>query len=252
MHSKYCEWCGKNSITFIYRFLARVDYVIHLDSPHVRTIDEQNQDVILSDGQRISYSAKLSPVAATSFRQLIPHIFCSEQCEDSFLEKYQGFFRNDIPELTPLSKFNDSQFLPVSFPVSNVKHTTATCKQCGVSFPNVSKTFNVFRITASAIEEGTLTSQPLTGNSYQMAFSDMHPSRPTGRWYFLTADLKSPSKELFCSNDCSYDFAKTHNVLVVFQNVLMENNLTALSPFTLDINRGLSNPNIFRPQVLRR
>lgn len=252
MKSKYCEWCGKNSASFIYRFLARVDYFIHLDSPRIKQIDLKNDEVILDGGQKISFSAKMSSEAAISFSELIPHIFCSEGCEDAFLSKYQGFFRNDVPTITAITEFKQNEFVPVSFPIENINCSTSSCAQCGEKFPNISKSQTIYRILSSAVENGDLSSGPKKADTYPIIFSDMHPTRPQGKYYYLNPDMKNPTKGIFCSNDCTYDYAKEKNVFIIQKNILMENNLTAISPFTIDINRGLSNPNIFRPQIMRR
>src|SRR5437016_6298833 len=97
--TKHCEWCGLLSDESFYRFIGEAEYIIFLKSVMVSKIDLERLVVHFTDGRSLSYVGLVALDTAASTLDAIPHIFCSETCEDRFLEKYSIVSLNDTHKL---------------------------------------------------------------------------------------------------------------------------------------------------------
>jgi len=254
MNEKHCEWCGSASSNYFYRFIIQPDYLIFLNSPLIKSIDKNNQVVYLKNGSQVDYSALISSEMAVSYNEIFPHLFCSEDCEDSYLSKHSVQYRNDIEnEIAVLSLNENNIFSPLVIPIENIRHTNVSCDQCKQEFPNFNKSFNCINILSKKIQKAHINDRPDLQN-YPVVFSDMHNDKPSGNYFLFDIDMNQSSwrKKIFCSNECSFEYAKNENVIVMYKNNMMNGNLTIVSPYTVDINKGLNNPYKFRPQKFTR
>ena len=82
----------------VYYFESKFDRpkIIFLKNPSIVENNTRDRYVMLNDGSRVDYSIQTDPDHAAEFKDLIPHIFCSELCEDRFLKKYVQYFSSDI------------------------------------------------------------------------------------------------------------------------------------------------------------
>lgn len=93
---KRCELCGEETVSYIFRLIGQVDYSLLFHNSHIVQHNEYERYVILDNGKRIDYSIQINSEIALKFDELIPHIFCSENCENKFIKKYSSFFRPDL------------------------------------------------------------------------------------------------------------------------------------------------------------
>ena len=107
--SKYCEFCGEQDINFIYRFIAEVEYLIFLKNCDITDHNQSERYVIVNNKQRVDYSVQTDIDHAVNFKKLIPHIFCSEVCEDRFLNKYSQHFSLSIHEKTYIINYDTAR-----------------------------------------------------------------------------------------------------------------------------------------------
>ena len=252
--NKHCEWCGQYSEGAFYRFIGEIENVFFLNSPFILRVDTQNKSVTLRTGQVMNYLGLTAPDQAVSVLDFIPHIFCSEQCEDDFIKKHSSFYRSDLHLMTAVINNSKSGFFsPISVPVETLQHQSSQCETCRGSFPNLNKSFTSRPITESKTLEGTLTKTPTEYLAqYQIGLSDMSENNPKGNWYFFSIDLDRASKTMFCSNECAFDHARMKNNFVMFKNNMLTGLLTSISPFTVRINEGLQNKYVYRPQKIER
>lgn len=250
---KCCEWCGKSSNKYMYRFIVEPEYILYLNSPLVLRIDRQNQVVTLRDGSKLDYSVEQPDQTAILFKELIPHIFCSESCEDNFVNTHTVTVRNDIHLKTAALSFKqEGYFVPLSIPVEKIKHTTNTCTVCKNTFPNVSKQFQSMEIRSLKEIPGELNVEPKT--DYAVVFSDISKKHPKGKYYcvdLIIPPSKVAMRESFCSNECVFEYASNKSACILFKNNIMQGYLTCITPVTVKINDGLGNPYKYRPQKMQ-
>lgn len=254
MQEKHCEWCGSLTSNYFYRFIIQPNYIIFLNSPLIKSIDKNNQIVNLKNGNQVDYSALISSTMAVSYNEIFPHLFCSENCEDSYLSKHSVHYRDDIEnEIAVLSLNENNIFSPIVVPIEQIKHSKEVCHQCNTGFPNFNKHFNCIKIKSMDKQKARLGDRP-DMQKYPIVFSDMHDRKPDGNYFLLDIDMDQSkwAKNLFCSNECAFEYAQKENKIVMYKNNMLEGNLSIVSPYTVEINEGLNNPYKFRPQKFGR
>ena len=250
---RHCEWCGAYSENAFYRFIGETENVFFLNSPFISKIDTESKSIILKTGQVMSYLGLTAPDQAVSVTDFIPHIFCSEKCEDEFIQKHTVVYRNDLHLQTAvLNNQQNGIFSPLNVAIENLKHQSFRCEICNNYFPNLSKSFTCDSISDSKTLEGTLAQPPVDYFShYPITFSDMNNQYPNGSWYLFNVDHDQTSKKQFCSNECAFEYAKLNNSFIVFKSNMLTGLLTSINPFTVLINQGLKNKYLYRPQKLK-
>jgi hypothetical protein len=253
--TKHCEWCGEHSQNAFYRFIGEVENEFLLDSPLISKIDTENKLIILKTGQSMTYFTITSRTQAASVIDFIPHIFCREQCEDAFIQKPRMVFGPDMRLKTPVVECHKNGiFKPLSMSIESLHHQTVRCETCNNDFPNLNKSFLCRPIIDSKTILGTMSQPPMEELShFEIAFSDMNEKHPNGTWYLVQADEFDLSKKsLFCSNECVFEYAESKNSLVMFKNNMMNGLPTSINPYTVRINQGLGNKNIYYPQKIQQ
>lgn len=252
--AKHCELCGEYSENAFYRFIGEIEHMILLNSPFISRIDTENNSVILKTGHVMNYLCLTAQDRAVSIVDFIPHIFCSERCEDEFIRKHTIMYRNDLHLKTAVIQYRQSElFSPLSVAIENLEHQSVPCEICNADFPNLSKSFSCFPILDSKTIVGTLVQPPMIDLSrYPLSFNDMNEKHPNGTWYLLSVDFDRLKQAILCSNECAFEYARSKNNVLVFKNNMLSGVLTSISPFTVRINQGLHNKNIYRPQKIQR
>ena len=254
MEEKHCEWCGELTHNYFYRFIIQPDYIIFLKSPLINFIDRQNQIVELNNGKIVDYSAIESPEIAASYSEIFPHIFCSENCEDSYVSTHTFIYRNDLEyEIAVLSFAENNIFSPRVIPIERIKHSNAICHHCNNEFPNYNKRFSCVKIRSKKIKKANFGEKPDLQH-YPIVFSDMHSEKPEGNYFLFDIEMNKSSWEekLFCSNECAFDYSQKQDKIILYKNNMLRGNFSIISPYTLKINEGLNNPYKYRPQKFVR
>lgn len=252
--AKHCEWCGKYSDNSFYRFIGEVENEFLLDSPLIANIDTINKLIVLKSGQTMSYLAMTSRTQAVTVVDFIPHIFCSEICEDAFVNDPRFLHRQELRFKTPVIECRKlGIFNPLSVPIEHIQHQMDRCETCNKKFPNLHKSFICHHIIESKILSGSMTiPPPIEPSPNAIAFSDMNKKHPLGNWYyFVFDDVNSKTRHLFCSNECAFKYSESNDSLIVFKNNTMLGNKTCINPWTVKINEGLGNSYLFRPQKVQ-
>jgi hypothetical protein len=250
--NKHCEQCGERSPDSRYVFVAESSHLIFLQSPHVRYHDLNTRTVTISTGQHIHYDLAVGPMAFVLKACFVPHILCSEKCATE-LCKQRVFFGPEVLQKTAVidctvkgSEIWDATVLPVS---SMRRYETGTCSQCGRSFPNISKKFSMFGVVDVRMvnsDHGEPTAPP--GFDYDFVQSDTNHVSPSGHWWFFKMTEERDTAHEFCSDECCCQYAATNNVIVLFPNIVLQGTMAVVTPVTMQVNKGLRNSYLFRPQ----
>ena len=249
---KHCEFCGVSSSDYLYRFIAEVEYMIFLNNPNILENNKTDRYVILSDGSKLDYSVQIDLNHATRFKELIPHIFCTEKCEDRFLNKYAQYFGNEIHNKTISINYEDKGwFSPVSFPVSAFEHKISVCKYCNSSFPNFRKHYKIQNIVNFRKIEGGLAEQKLLDNKpamnpHEYLISDISEENTVGYYYIYKTGMERERYQ-FCSNECCCQFCLETNSIGFIRSNIEKGYILNLSSHTAEINIALRNVYKYRP-----
>lgn len=249
---KCCEYCGGNYSSIFYRFIAELVYTIHLHNPQVERIDKENRIVYLTNGNSLDYSGLISSEHAVTFRELIPHIFCSEECEDRFIRKFASIYRSDIHETVLMINWEkEGLFSPVSLLPEQFEHRKDICKVCSTVFPNYSKSYTTFDIADFRIENGNLFNQDLLESkpsllAHEIIISDMCEDNTYGKYYIYKKGMYE-QKYLFCSNDCAYEYCKRKNSLALVKTNIEKGFILAITPHMVEINKMLKSVYKYKP-----
>ncbi len=250
MNSKHCEWCGGLSSSYYYRFVINPLQIILLDSPMIHSIDKENQVVTLKNGEKYDYSALISPDTAAGYNEIFPHIFCSEKCEDTFVERYSIIYRKDV---TVISLKDEGIFNPVVVPVEHINYNNDTCKQCKNNFPNLNKRYIHIKIVSKTIQKANINDKPDL-SKYPVVFSDMYHGKQHGNYYLFEIEHNKSTwgEAQFCSNECAFQYTIENDCIIMYKNNILEGSFCHVSPYTTKINEGLGNPYKYRPQKMSR
>ncbi len=245
---KQCEECGQYSNNWFYRFIGEVRYTIYLNSPLIISTDKINEIVHFINGNTLKYNIILGNQAC-AVTDFTPHIFCTENCEDYFLEEYSSYASNEVINNPGVIFWEHNElFSPVSIPIEYLKYENTICNQCGINFPNLYRTFAVFPILGSRIDSGNFDNPP--SDPKYLAFSDMGKEKQYGNWYSMMINLKKIIHHHFCSNECAFEFAVSTNSAITFKSNFLTGMLVNINPYSVQINQGLKNPYLYRPQKL--
>jgi hypothetical protein len=250
MSAKHCEWCGKESPNYFYRFIIEPDYIIFFNSPFVKSIDRVNQIVLLTSGEQVKYSVQVAPSMAVYYTEVLPHIFCSAKCEDDFIHRYGLPYRDDLPEKTAVISFKkNGYYAPMVIGVDKLSYNSTVCDHCHDEFPNKNKKYTSIKIIGRKIQDATSNTNPDLRN-YPVAFSDMYEGKNHGKFYLFKIDVNQNNwiTNQFCSNECAFDYSIKNEVIVIYKNNILEGKISAITPYTKNINEGLDNPYRYRPQ----
>lgn len=250
---KHCEWCGVYSENCYYRFVVEPKYTIFLDSPFVKEIDPVNGRVILKNGDFIECTqiASIDKVGIF-YDDVLTHIFCSEKCEDNFINTFASFINPELKYQSAVYS-NPNVFNPMIFDIDAFDYENETCCNCSNKFPNITKIFTLIPINDVKIISGKYKEIPKEAG-YHAVLSDIDEKHLLGNYYLFNLDTDKTkwTKTNFCSNECTFDFAKENNMLVMFKNNMIKGYTTCISEFTIKINNGLANEYKYRPQILSR
>ncbi|HOJ19728.1 MAG TPA: hypothetical protein PLT92_14285 [Ignavibacteriaceae bacterium] len=252
MDSKHCEWCGKLSANYFYRFIAKLNNLIFLDSPYVREVDISNTTVYLKNGEHVKYSSHMTHDLAASHNQFIQHIFCSERCEDDFIDVHKLIYRQDLKLKSAFITFSDkTDFHPFLVAISSFDHEQSRCIQCNSLFPDNERKFGVFNIISKKIEYHPISFIPDT-NIYEMIFTDIKPGKTSCNYYMYKLDMNNSSNSNihFCSNECVFDFSSENSCFILSLNNVLGGIYAAITPDTLEYNKALGNVYKYRPKKI--
>ena len=259
MHSKQkaCEFCGTISDNYFYRFLAESQYLLFLNNSAISSNNTEERYVTLTDGRRIEYSLQIDDSRAVNFDNLIPHIFCSEQCEDRFINKYAPILRDDIHLSRMMLDFREMDvFSPMSFPTESIQHQVASCKACGEKFPNFSKSYEVRNIVNERAVERNFTAEQIISNEvelfpHEIMVSDISGENTHGKSYIYKTGLELENFQ-FCSNECCVKYCGTHSSIAFFKSNIEKGQILCLSKEVPEINRALKNAYRYQPLEFSR
>lgn len=255
---KGCELCGKIFDNYIYRFIAEQMNIIFLKNPKINFNDKDQRVVVLNDGSRLDYSWQINDDNAINFLDLSVHIFCSETCEDTFVNKYPVVFRSNIANDVLLVDWKkQNQFVPTVFATNHFcpEHMWEPCDECSTKFPST-KAYpyiiknKVSKITDRHEESGSFGSKPSRADNYQFTISDIHKNSQAGIYYSYETDFRSSIEKQFCSKECSFKYCASNNSVSILKNNLMKGSITVTTPQTVKINEKLGNKFIYRPHIL--
>lgn len=252
--NKHCEICFQTSPQSHYEFVMESRLMIFLNSPYIVEHDAYNKSVVLSGGESIAYDVRVDENTAITVKDLIiPHIFCSDACVNTFTSP-KVLVTDILIQKTPLWDFDNSEMklsVPVVFKIKEHAHKNHECSYCHRIFPNVSKNFVVMKITNPTLIHGTQGKIEIPNNC-SFVMSDTNKERKTGKFWcfdFDTADNDYTKK--FCSDECAYNYCLKNNVAVMFPNIILNGFQVMITPFTVEANKGLCNPYPYRAQKVK-
>ena len=208
----------------------------------------------MNNQQRVDYSVQTDIDHAVNFKKLIPHIFCSEVCEDRFLNKYSQHFSLSIHEKTYIMNYNTEKiFSPVSFPINAFDHKKKICKQCDNSFPYYHKYYYILEIIERKKLDGKLAYEQLNmedqipkPNTHEIIVSDINKDNTVGHYYVYKIGLNQEFIN-FCSNDCAFDYCKIKESVCITISNIEKGSTLSITPDLIDINKALRNIYKYKP-----
>jgi hypothetical protein len=250
--NKMCEICGNLSNEAYYLFVSSLEYTVYLDSPQINYFDRENGIVYFNNGCKYQINGFTSKSEAIFCSHMTTHIFCSETCENNFLNMYKSLTLYEAAlEIGILSHKKD--FCPVLYPLKNFKYDLLICEQCNQKYPNSDKIYKIIPIEDTQKLSGNLKNPP-HNKYFSFIFSDMHENKLDGNYYQIKLNHGKENWKFgnFCSNECVYEYSKKTDSLIIFKNNIMKGYITAITKFSKDINNGLSQPYILRPQIFSK
>lgn len=247
---KMCEYCGKKSIDYFYRIIVEVDYIIFLKNPHISKNNKEQRFVVLSNETRVDYSIQINSEQAISFSDIIPHIFCSECCEDKFLYQYRQYFSEDIHLKTTIV-YNNNLFSPVIFAINAFGERYDICDICNTKYPNCDRLFTSMNIQKFKKITGKFGANPLVSKEYSIAFSDITENQINGTYYLYKFGDNTP-KLKFCSNECIFEYCMKNNYISIFKSNIEKGSIRAITPHLIEINKSLNNNYLLRPLLVKQ
>ena len=244
---KICEFCGKISTDYFYKFIADINYLILLKNIDIKFNNKEERYVVLSNGTKVDYSLQVSSEQAISFSDIIPHIFCSESCVDEFLLKYSHYLLDDLYLKTPILNYMEmDMFCPIVFPINAFGENYDICNLCGKKYPNHQHVCIIKRYSKFKKISGKLGINPLMSKKYDIAFSDIHERQSKGNFYLYK--FVSLDREMnFCSNECIFEYCSNMNSVATFKSNIEKASIRAITPHLIEINKSLNNKYLFRP-----
>jgi len=253
---KTCEMCGKLSSTAYYIFVSEVEYFIKMDSTRIINHESIQKIVSFNDGTNLQYDMfidKTRNIAVKLKNLITTHIICSDECETKVVQP-----PIQIPEAMnqAIDVFycNNSMFniswrviLPPSLDSREEK-----CQVCGEYYPNISKTYTILQIINSSSKSSNYENCPFHSfpDDY-LVLTNINSNKPTGEAFGYNIDYQNVKQGNFCSNECCTIFSRNSNSIIMFPNILLHGNVTAISPDIAIINKGFERyeyyPSILAP-----
>lgn len=272
--NKHCEFCGKESNNSLRRWITDPPYFIFLDSPHVKYHDSNEHYVVIENENqdyKIDYTVRISENKVVKVDNLTSHIFCSESCEDRFLEKHGSIFNEkNLKEVKALVNLDSlGIFLPLSFPIDQFEHNKKYCKSCKEEFPILSSSFIIREINKYTKVKNHYTTfftesidtkpkQDLKKmmdeerpniDHHEILISDVNKNNPRGYYHLYEYGYNIEENFSFCSNECIFSFCEENNSICFFESNFEKGMKVIISPETKKINELLLSPYKFRPSV---
>lgn len=249
---KDCEFCGDSSSDYFYRFIAEVKKLIFLKNSSIVENNTRDRYVILHDGSRVDYSIQSDPDHAVEFIDLIPHIFCSELCEDRLLKKYAQYLSGNIHNRHTLINYEKEElFAPHILPVEMIEHTEINCRYCQSLFPNYQKYYTVQDIASYREISGSLAEQKLLDNKIQLEpheilISDISIENTEGLYFIYKTGLEK-DRYPFCSNECCFEHCLKTNSIAFFKSNIEKGYTLAITKDIININKALKQVYKYKP-----
>ncbi|GAB1468694.1 hypothetical protein MASR2M64_14380 [Candidatus Cloacimonadota bacterium] len=248
---KHCEICGTAIDRGIYRYFGTIELIIYLNSPNVVRIDKVNKTVTISNGDRHSYTA-IQGDEAYQISQASPHLVCSEECVDRFIDK-ESCKIVSLPDDNVYPCFaaaSINAFLPVMFNPISIDHEEDLCEYCGDVYPSRNVDFTCIPLVDVVVKSGIYPAKESDIiNGYHLILTDCNPKKLSGTFYIskLNMDKASWRKRKFCSNECAFKYCVRNDMTAQTYSNLLENRRVIIAPFTKSINVDLQNKYLFRP-----
>jgi hypothetical protein len=254
---KHCELCGKKSDNSHYVFIVEIDYLIFTDSFLIQNHNLEDKSFIYNDTTKLHYDTQINGNIFASIKNtIIPHILCSEDCEDQ-LTKQKFYLTEEAQQRIGVYHCNNNE-MPLSLPMilfpENVLYEENECIYCGKTFPNTNKQFSVIELEETYVRKGELNNISLIP-SFSMFLTDLSDKHPDGKIFnYKFKDSPKEAEEAkkvhLCSNECAYNYALENNCILYAPNIVMQGFMTMITPNTIQINIGLNNPYKYRPSKI--
>ncbi len=254
-NSKHCERCGNFVEKPYWVAVFLIEYTIYLDSPHVRSVNSESQEVEFNNGQRIDYLFRVSEDMAVMPAKGMVHLLCSENCEDTFLAKNRIYSSTSMKQKSPITNWSEAGIYNCfTAPIKNFQMETRVCETCGEHYHDFPKpgdrkwlSYDIInQAEADIIFQGK---NPFDMNEFDQVLTSVAPHKPEGKGYAYKLGQRETSHS-FCSYDCAHIHAKNHNVMIVQESVLEYDRLGFLSPQAEIINSELGNGKAPRPTFM--
>jgi len=251
---KHCEYCGVTVVNPFWAALFSIDYIIFLKNAMIEEVDQTNQIVYLSNGQKLDYMFGFSEDAfAMPFLAKI-HLLCSEDCEDKFLSNNRGgIMSGSVYQRTPVFSFREKNiFKPTSLSVENLSTILKECEICSCSYPDFDqdapkswqKQWNAEPILRETREFVTNNQKPknIDVNKYGIVVSGVSEKSPDGNFFGYEPDMSQKTPLSLCSHDCAFNYSQKNNCLMNVISVLDKDRFGVIVPATEECNINLQNP----------
>ena len=254
--TKICEKCGKLSSTAYYIFVSEVEYFIKMDSQRIINHDFIQKKVSFNDGTNLQYDIFMNSnrdIAVKLKNLITTHIICSDECENKVIQPPVNM-PEAMNQIIDVFYCNNSMF-NVSWRVilsSSIEYNKEECQVCGKYYPNINKTYIISQIINSSSKYSNYNNCPFHSfpDNY-LVLTNINSKNPNGEAFGYNIDYNNAKQGSFCSNECCATFSKKTNSIIIFPNVLLHGNVTAISPDITKINNGFNryefNPSILSP-----
>ena len=256
MHKqKHCERCGNFVEEPYWVAIFLIEYTIYLDSPHVRSIDSEKQEVEFTNGQRVDYLFRVSEDMAVMPAKGMVHLLCSENCEDEFLSKNRIYSSDSMKQKSPVTNWSEAGIYNCfTAPINKFQMETRVCESCGEHYHDFPRPGDRKWLSYDIINqaESSIVYQgknPFNMREFDQVLTSVAPHKPQGRGFAYKLGQRETSHS-FCTYDCAQEYVKSENVMIVQDSILEKDRIGNLSPHTEIINHELGNGLAPRPTYI--